>query len=242
MVDGTRAVDPDARVDRRDRERDVAHVGRERDVAVDGVGPTEVGLRSRRYSVDQLDVVLHLRVVGRDVFDRRASRRSRARRPRSTVRRRPEVGEFVDRCGPGPSRALRCAPGRRWLRPRRATRRRGPARRRGVLTQQPDRDLRDGERVSGVDAELGRGGGVRLVTGVANRRSVRPRSRGAACRHGRGVHHHRRVHAVERPRSSRKHLAAAAFLGRRADHGDGEAEVVDERRERERRRRPRSPR
>ena len=44
-----------------------------------------------------------------------------------------------------------------------------------VLTQQPDRDLRDGERVAGVDAELGRGRGVRLRDRCTEPRSARPR-------------------------------------------------------------------
>ena len=112
-----------------------------------------------------------------------------------------------------------------------------------VLAEEPDRDLRDGERVGGVDAELGRRGGVRLVAGVANREVRRPRStRGRHVLDRCRVHHHRRVHAVERAAFEEEDLAAAAFLGRCADDADRQAELVDERRERERRRRPRSRR
>ena len=71
------------------------------------------------------------------------------------------------------------------------------------------------------------------------------RDRADARRHvleRRRVHHHRRVHAVERAAFEEEHLAAAAFLGRRSDHGDGQTELVDERRERQARRRPPSRR
>ena len=49
----------------------------------------------------------------------------------------------------------------------------------------------------------------------------------------RRVHHHRRVHAVERAAFEHEDLAAAALFGRRADDRDRDAELVDERRERE---------
>ena len=45
--------------------------------------------------------------------------------------------------------------------------------------------------------------------------------------------HHRRVHAGERAAVEEVHFAAAAFFGRRPDHGDGEPELVDERRQRQ---------
>ena len=38
-----------------------------------------------------------------------------------------------------------------------------------MLAQEPDRDLRDGEGVAGVDPPLGRGRGVGLVAGVVDR-------------------------------------------------------------------------
>ena len=66
-----------------------------------------------RYSVDELGVVLHVRVVGRDEFDRRARRRLRARRPRSSdATRGRSVGELVVGAARAPSRGLRCARGR----------------------------------------------------------------------------------------------------------------------------------
>ena len=49
----------------------------------------------------------------------------------------------------------------------------------------------------------------------------------------RRVHHQRRVHAVERAPLEHQDLAAAALFGRRADHRERDAEIVDERRERE---------
>ncbi len=102
-----------------------------------------------------------------------------------------------------------------------------------VLAQQADGDLGNGEHVAHVDAAFGRGGRVRLLAGVANR-EVRHRADSRRhvlerCR----VHHHRRVHTVERAAFEEEDLAAAAFLRGRTDHADGEAEIVDEWCERE---------
>ena len=119
--------------------------------------------------LDDLDVVLHLRVVGRDAFDVEP----RAGRERAgleaVMHARQEVGELDVGAGPGhpqpfgvrgddvgcvaavPHDTVHLVTGAE------------------MLAQQPDRDLGDGERVAGVDAPLGRGRGVRLVAGVANR-------------------------------------------------------------------------
>ena len=81
--------------------------------------------------------------------------------------------------------------------------------------------------------ELGRDRGVRLAALVVHAH-VRNRAdaRVEVFRRGR-VHHQRRVHAVERAAFEHQDLAAAAFFGRRADHRERDAELVDERRERE---------
>ncbi len=52
--------------------------------------------------------------------------------------------------------------------------------------------------------------------------------------HRRGVHHQRRVHAGEGSAVEHEDLAAAAFFGRGAEDRQRDAELVDERRERER--------
>ncbi len=53
-------------------------------------------------------------------------------------------------------------------------------------------------------------------------------TRGSGSSYGRRVHHHRRVHTLERAAFEEQHLAAAAFLRRGADDVQRHAEVVDE--------------
>ena len=100
---------------------------------------------------------------------------------------------------------------------------------RQLLAQEPDGDLGDDHGVAGVDPLPGaaEAWAVRPVKAtskwetarqVASRRSVGPR-----------VDHHRRVDVVEDAGVEHEHLAAAALLGRRAEHPDGEAELVGQR-------------
>ena len=90
-----------------------------------------------------------------------------------------------------------------------------------VLAQEADRDLRDRHGVGGVDPELGSGRGVRL----RGRCTCTPKcatalTRGSHVLERCRVHHHRGVDAGERAPFEQEDLAAAAFLGGRADHTD----------------------
>jgi hypothetical protein len=103
-----------------------------------------------------------------------------------------------------------------------------------VLAQQPERNLGNGERIGRVDTEVRGERGVRFAAGVFD---VHVRNRRNARIHvfvRRGVHHHRRVHAVERAPLEQVHLATAAFLGRRTDQVQGDAQLVGEWRQRQR--------
>jgi hypothetical protein len=102
-----------------------------------------------------------------------------------------------------------------------------------VLAQQPDPDLRDRQRVGGVDAELGEAGRMRLTSAVADGQVLDREARQDERLVGGGVDHHRGVDAVEHAGVEHQDLAAAALLGRRPDDLHGEAELVGERRERE---------
>ena len=106
---------------------------------------------------------------------------------------------------------------------------------RQLLAQQADRDLCDGEGVGGVDApfRVGRGVcGLALVFDVAVRHGKWSRPRNVD---GSGVDHRGSVLPVESVAFEQFDLAAAAFFGRRADHRQGQAEVVDDGRQCERR-------
>ena len=95
-----------------------------------------------------------------------------------------------------------------------------------LLTQQPDRDLRDGERVGSVDPVLGIGrrmGGLAVVGDVEVADGVRPRTRDVD---GAGMRHEGEVDAFERAAFEQDHLAPATLLGRRAQKRDREAELV----------------
>ena len=95
-----------------------------------------------------------------------------------------------------------------------------------LLAQQADRHLGHDHGIGGVDPLMRGRRGVRgapdeahlhVVDGEALGRQpvLRPR-----------VHHHRRVGAVEGPPLEQHELAAPAFLGRRAEHGDAEPEII----------------
>ena len=103
-----------------------------------------------------------------------------------------------------------------------------------VLAQQADRRLGHGERVGGVDAELGEGRRVRGLAVVVDV-DVR-RRRGTGMRSisvGAGCTIIAACDAVEHALVEHDDLAAAAFLGRGAEDLDGDAEVVGQRRERQ---------
>ena len=102
-----------------------------------------------------------------------------------------------------------------------------------VLAQQADPDLRDGQRVGAVDALLGPRRGVRGLAPVADLPVADRQAGHRLTLDRRGVHHHRRVDAVEGAALEHQDLAAAALLGRRAEHLHGQPEVVGERGERE---------
>ena len=89
----------------------------------------------------------------------------------------------------------------------------------------PIADLGDGEGVGGVDAELGTGRRVRRPCRGSGRR--RGRRRGSGTRRspsGRGCTIIASVDAVEGAPLEHQDLAAAALLGRRAEHLHGDAE------------------
>ena len=197
-----------------------------RPIAV-GVGAVDLG---------EVVVVLHVRVgagTRRSIVERRAGRE---RAGLEAVRRRAGRSSFelVERPRPRHPGAL----GVRGNDVRRVAAVRddavhlveGPE----VLAQQPDRDLGDGERVGRVDAELGRDRRVRLAARVLHAH-VRDRADARVeVFDRRRVHHHRRVHAVERAplehvgSCRRRPLRPACRCTEQRD-----AEVVDERRERE---------
>ena len=102
-----------------------------------------------------------------------------------------------------------------------------------MLAQQTDRDLGDRERVGRVHAQLRSDRRVRLPARVLHA-DVRDRADARVeVFHRRRMHHQRRVHSVEGAAVEHQDLAAATFLGRRADHRQRDAELVGERRERE---------
>ena len=79
---------------------------------------------------------------------------------------------------------------------------------------------------SALIADPGRGRGVRLLAlegdvEVVDRETERVESFG-----GEGVHHHRGVHVIEVAGVDEVDLAAAAFLGRRAEQGDRDVQLV----------------
>ena len=97
--------------------------------------------------------------------------------------------------------------------------------RRQLLAQQADRHLGHGQRVLRVDPLPGRGRSVRLAPGEGHV-EVGHGEAGRQALGRPGVDHHRRVHAGEGAALEHEDLAAAALLGRRAEHADGEPEVV----------------
>ena len=98
-----------------------------------------------------------------------------------------------------------------------------------VLTEQADADLRNRDRISGVDAGLRKGTRVGRPTVVVNVEVAYRQAVHAVGLGRRGVDHHRRVEAVEDTGVEHLDLAATAFLGRRAEDRDGDAEIVGQR-------------
>ena len=123
----------------------------------------------RAVQVDELDVVLHLRVVGRDAFDVEPRAGRERARLEAVMHARQEVGQLDVGAGPGHPEPFGVRRDDVGCLPAVAHDTVDLLTGAEMLTQQPDRDLGDGERVAGVDAPLGRGGGVRFVTGVPNR-------------------------------------------------------------------------
>ena len=100
-----------------------------------------------------------------------------------------------------------------------------------MLPQQPDRRLRDGQRVCGVDPLLREPGGVRrlpLVVDLEERCRDDGPDRDVPRR---GVRHHRGVSALEGAAFQQAYLPAGAqhLLGGRAHHRDGQTCVVSHR-------------
>ena len=95
-----------------------------------------------------------------------------------------------------------------------------------VLADEADGHLGHHHGVRGVHALLGRRRGVRGPARVVDLEVVDGQAGGDEAVLGPGVDHHRGVGAVEGAALEEQDLAAAALLGRRAEHGDGEAEVV----------------
>ena len=95
-----------------------------------------------------------------------------------------------------------------------------------LLAQQPDRHLRHGDRVGGVDAQIRRDGGVRLPAEVGDldlRQRQRARTRDVDRA---GMQHHRGGDVVERSGVEQQHFSAAGLLGRCAEQHDRQAELV----------------
>ncbi len=104
-----------------------------------------------------------------------------------------------------------------------------------LLAQQADGHLRDGDGVGGIEPQIRRDGGVRFAARVADRH-LRERQRPRAGDVERtGVQHHRGGDVVERTGVEQQHLSATRLLGGRAEQYDGEAELVGDLRQRQRR-------
>ncbi len=104
-----------------------------------------------------------------------------------------------------------------------------------MLTSEPDGDLRDGEGVRGVDPALGSRGRVRLPSRVAHLQ-VRDGPTGAGHRLlGSRVHHQRQGDRVEDAPLQHQHLAPSDLLSGGTDDEDGDAELVGDVPEAERR-------
>ena len=105
---------------------------------------------------------------------------------------------------------------------------------RQLLTQQPDGDLGDGERVRGVDPAVGVGRGVRSLAVVLNMAVRHGIWFGAGDVHRARMHHRRGVDAREGAPVEQLDLAATTLFGGGTEHRQRDAEVVDVRRERQR--------
>ena len=175
VVHRAAALDRDARVDARHLERDVAHIGRERHLVL-VVGraaqarPRWRGTRRRcrdrapcaSTPGDTSEISSVAPVASAPASKHRSTRgRVTARSAIVVGAHHPQPvgvrGHDVGRVAAVRDDAVHLVAGSE------------------VLAQQPDRDLRDGERVGRVDPELGRGGRVRRATFVARPRSARPR-------------------------------------------------------------------
>ena len=97
-----------------------------------------------------------------------------------------------------------------------------------MLPQQPDRGLRDGERVRRVDPQLRESGGVRLFAGVVHFKHGSCDDLRAQHVEGRGMHHHGGMNPSKRAALQQQDLAAgvAHLFGGRADHANGKADLI----------------
>jgi hypothetical protein len=95
-----------------------------------------------------------------------------------------------------------------------------------VLAEQSHAHLGHGEGVEGVDAQLGIGGGVRLLARVTDAELLGRDHRPVGNVERRRVGHHGQVGAGEGAPVQEQDLSAAALLGGGAHHRDGQTDVV----------------
>lgn len=95
-----------------------------------------------------------------------------------------------------------------------------------MLAEEADRRLRDDEGIAGVHAAIGKGGGVGGLAMIVHIEIGIGEHRGLEHVEGRGMHHHRGVHAGERATFEQANLAAAGLLRRRADDVNGETDLI----------------
>ena len=237
VIDRWQRVDRQQRMDRRDRERHVAHVGRGPSVSPFCPGREDAAEWPRRWR-------------GRAPPSPRRCRNSEYRGPWGTISREAPVASAPaskhrhDSRLPGLQGCERLGAHIELRHGQRGHDVRGGAPvgddavhlivAGRVLAEEPDRDLGDGDRVGGIDAAV-RGTPTRAPpcrcsgrrSGSTARHGMRSSSRGDGCTMSAALT------PSNPPRSQHEDLAAAAFLGGRAEDADGEAEVVRERRQAE---------
>ena len=229
MVDGTSGVDADQRMDGRDGQRHVGHVGREggrRDTVVVEREPATQILGVGPIGLEQTWVALHVGVDRGELFV--AHRCSGGGGPGLEARFDPrlELLQVPERQRPAhePSRdhggddvGCRAPVGDHPVHLVAGTH---------LLAEQSDAHLGDGHGVGGVDAFPWRRRRMGVLAGVVHVEVGHGQARGGQplCRPR--VHHHRCVNAVEDPPLEQHDLPAPTFLGRSADHLDGQPQVV----------------